>query len=468
MSSNMPASLDALVEPFVWKQLKRTLKSGSLEIETYDPFSIFTVSGLKPEAIPLNVRIVAAGEPLIYHLLYLYDEDFREIFRVKADFDDELTRDEQAGRLYGSLVRRLSDSESLRPFDASGVAVLMREGARLASNRRKLSTLFSHLADVVREADYWAGRDVASVVTAGHVETAIRERIARSDLIAEKIREHIDDGSLLVDVEGVAVGRINALSVADLGDYAFGRPSRMTASVGVGTGGIVNIERESRLSGRTFDKGLLILEGYLRNKYAADMPLALSASLAMEQSYGGIDGDSASAAELLCLLSAIANVPLRQDVAITGSINQSGEIQAIGGVNEKVEGFFEVCRLRGLTGSQGVCFPASNTQHLILRPDVVEAIETGRFHLWPVETIDEAIELLTGMPAGGVDDSTSLHGRVASRLSEMVNILTEQRLMSDRFIWTPGMPTELPVDPRPPFPGRELPGRELQSMERSV
>ena len=463
--------MDVLMEPFVWKQLKRTLKSGWLEIEVYDPFSIFTVSGLKPEPIPLDVRIVAAGDALIYHLLYLYDDDFREIFRVKADFDDEMSRNQEAGKLYGGLGRRLSDTEGLRPLEATAVAVLVREGARLASSQKKLSTLFSHLADIVREADYWAGGDDATQVTAAHVEQALRERVHRSDLVAEKLRDLIDEGSLLIDVAGQTLGQINALSVTDLGDYRFGRPSRMTASVGVGASGIVNIERESRLSGRTFDKGLLILEGYLRRKYAGDMPLALSASLAMEQSYGGIDGDSASAAELLCLLSAIADLPLRQDIAITGSINQAGEIQAIGGVNEKIEGFFDVCNHRGLTGSQGVCIPSSNTQHLVLRPDVVESIREGRFHVWPVDTIDEAAELLTGISAGEVEDSTGLHGRVAARLAEIVQILSERTFMSDRMIWTPGMPTDLPADPRPPFPGRDsespVDGQDVTNAARS-
>jgi len=446
--------MDALTEPYVWKQLKRTLKSGLLEIEVYDPFSLFTVSGLKPQPIPLNVRLVAVGEPLIYHLLYLYDEDFREIFRVKADFDDELDRDEHAGRLYGGLVRKLSKTEGLQPFDQSAVAELIRVGARLTSNRRKLSTLFSHVADVVREADYWARRDAATYVSERHVTEAIRERVHRSDLIAEKIRELIEDGRLLVDVEGEVVGQINGLSVADLGDHAFGRPSRLTASVGVGTGGLVNIERESRLSGRTFDKGLLILEGYLRNQYAHNQPLALSASLAMEQSYGGVDGDSASAAELLCLLSAISDLPLRQDIAITGSINQLGQVQAIGGANEKIEGFFDVCAQRGLTGTQGVCIPTSNVQDLVLRPDVVHAIDEDRFHVWPVATIDEALQLLTGTSAGAVDKSDTVHGKVAARLAEMVDVLRNRQVSSERPLWTPGMPAELPPDPRPPFPGR--------------
>ncbi|MEQ9406982.1 MAG: ATP-binding protein [Fuerstiella sp.] len=447
--------MEALAEPFVWQHLKRMLKSGALEMEVYDPFSIFSVSGLKPEAIPVNVRVVAVGEPLVYHLLFLHDEDFREIFRVKADFDDELDLNHEAGQLYGRLVSRLSRSEDVRAFAAGAVAVLVREGARLTSSQKKLSTVFSHLADVVREADYWAGRQRAAVVSAEHVELAVRERIGRADLLADRMREFMKDGILLLSVEGTAVGQINVLSVVDLGDYAFGRPSRLTASVGVGTSGIVNIERESRLSGKTFDKGLLILEGYLRHKYAQQTPLALSAGLAMEQSYGGIDGDSASAAELICLLSAIADVPVRQDIAITGSINQFGTIQAIGAVSEKVEGFYDVCRTLGLTGTQGVCIPAANAQHLVLRPEVTQAVREGRFHIWPVHSIDEAASLLTSLPAGDVDEPSTLHGQVGRRLQKMVRILMEQQITTERMIWTPGTPVDLPEDPRPPFPGRD-------------
>jgi predicted ATP-dependent protease len=448
--------MDALMEPFVWKQLKQTLKRGSLEIDVYDPFSLFTVSGLKPEPVPLDVRLVAVGEPLIYHLLYLYDEDFREIFRVKADFDEELEIDGQAGKLYGRFVRRLSLTEGIKPFDASGVAELVRIGARLAAHQRKVSSLFSHIADVAREADYWAGRSNAHRVSASHVTQAVRERVFRSDLVAEKIRDSIHEGQLLIDMSGSAVGQINGLAVANLGDYAFGRPARVTASVGVGAAGLVNIERESRLSGRTFDKGLLILEGYLRSKYAGERPLALSASLAMEQSYGGIDGDSASAAELLCLLSAIANVPLRQDIAITGSINQRGQIQAIGGVNEKIEGFFDVCSLQGLSGAQGVCIPESNVQNLILRPDVAEAIAQGKFHVWPVAEIDDAILLFTNTRGGEVGNPDSFHGKVAARLKQMLDALKDRApIAANRVLWTPTGPSDLPSDPRPPLPGEE-------------
>lgn len=448
--------MDAIIEPFVWKELKRTLKSQSLGIQVQDPFSMFTVSALQPEPIPINIRLVAMGEPLIYHLLYLHDEDFREIFRVKADFDSEMERDAETGLIYGRLVRQLSEKEDLLPFDAPAIAELVCIGARLACDQKKVTSVFSHIADVAREASFWAGKDKLDVVQAEYVRQAVQERVFRSDLIAEKIRGLIADGTLLIQLEGTVVSQINGLAVADLGDYAFGRPSRLTASVGVGTAGIINIERESRMSGSTFDKGMLILEGVLRNFYAGEQPLTLSASIAMEQSYGGVDGDSASVAELLCLLSALADVPLRQDLAVTGSINQWGEVQAIGGVNEKIEGFYDVCHERGLTGTQGVCIPESNVQNLVLRSDIVEAIQQEQFHVWAVSTVDQAIELFTNMPAGDITDKKSFHGRVIRRLSEITELLEQQRLTDTaRLLWTPGTPLDLPPDPRPPMPGQD-------------
>jgi lon-related putative ATP-dependent protease len=447
--------MDALSEPLVWRDLKRTLKAGQLEIDVYDPLSMFTVSAIKPEPIPLNVKLVVAGPSLVYYLLSLYDEDFSLLFRVKADFDTEVDRDQEAGRLYGRFVRKLADAEGIHPFTADGVGALVRIGARFAGDRDKLSTLFTDVADMAREADFWARKAGDEQVTAAHVRTAREKRVFRSNLIAEKIRELIREDTLLIDTAGTMVGKINGLSVANLGDYAFGRPSRITASVGIGAAGIVNIERESRLSGHTYDKGLLILEGYLRNTYAQKQPLTLSASIAMEQSYGGIDGDSASVAELLVLLSAIAGVPLRQDVAVTGSINQWGEVQAIGGVNEKVEGFFDVCRERELTGTQGVCIPRSNVQNLVLRPDVLEAVEAGRFRLWAVERFDETIELFSGLTPGSVDDPKSFHGKVNKRLAEMLETLKKKPVTGPPpSLWIPEQPAPQP-DPRPPLPGED-------------
>jgi len=452
---------DALTEPFVWKELKRSIRSGAAEIEVYDPFALFTISSLKPEPIPLNVKLVVLGHPLLYHLLYLYDDDFREMFKVKADFDTEIGLDSSAARVYGQLVRKLRDTEQIPPFDAPAVGELLRAGARMASDRRKLTAEFRRLVDLIREAAYWAGLDKATFVSAPHVRQALKEQVYRADLIAARIRDLVADGTLLIGLEDPEVGRINALTVADLGDYAFGWPVRLTASAGVGSTGIINIERESRLSGRTFDKGMLILEGYLRNQYAGEHPLALSASLAMEQSYGGVDGDSASVAEIICLLSVISGVPLRQDIAVTGSVNQWGQVQAIGGANEKIEGFFDVCRQHGLSGRQGVCLPAANVQHLILRHDVVEAVSAGQFHIWPIKTVDESLELMTGIEAGDTQCEGTLHFRVARRLEQMAAALKKQRAVpAERGLLPLERPPVVPADPRPPLPGRDgLKGR---------
>ena len=448
--------LDALLEPLVWKTLKQTLKSGHLKIETYDPFALFSTSGINPEPVPLDVKLVVLGSPLLYHLLHLYDEDFAEIFKVKAEFVGEMERQEESARVLGRLARKLSDQEHLAPVTADGVAELLRSGCRFAADKEKLTAEFSRIADLLREADYWARQDHASAIGSPHVRRAIDEKVYRSDWIAAKIRELIRQGTLRIGIEGRAVGQANGLALADLGDYAFARPSRVTASVGVGVAGVINIERESKLSGRTYDKAILILDGYLRNRYAGQRPLALSASIAMEQSYGMIDGDSASVAELVCLLSVLGEVPLRQDIAVTGSVNQWGEVQAIGGVNEKVEGFYDVCREQGLTGEQGVCVPASNVRNLILRPDVVEAVRRGEFHVWAIEHVDEGLELLSGIPAGQLDEKETFHARVDRRLGELAAAIKEQRAAPlEREV-----PAWMPVgsdsgDPRPTLPGRD-------------
>lgn len=445
---------DALTEPFVWKDLKRTLKSGLAEIEVFDPFAMFTVSGLKPEPVPLNVKLVVLGSPLLYHLLYLYDEDFREIFKIKADFDTQMPATSETGRLYGQFVQKLTRDEQILPCDAAAVAELARAGARLAGHQKKLSTEFSRLSDVVHEAAFWARKGKATTISATHVRQALEQQIYRSDLVAERIRELIAEGTLLIGLDEPAVGQVNGLAVADLGDYAFGWPTRITASVGIGTEGLINIERESRLSGRAFDKGLLILEGYLRNVYARSHPLALSAGITLEQSYGGVEGDSASVAELLCLLSAVAEIPLRQDIAVTGSINQWGQVQPIGGANEKIEGFFDVCRQHGLTGKQGVCIPAANVQNLVLRHDVVEALGRGEFHVWSIAHVDQGIALLSGMPAGNLSDVASFHGRVTQRLLDMaVALKAHTSPAPGHGPVTIEAPAKAPHDPRPLLPG---------------
>ncbi len=447
---------DALTEPFVWRQLKRTIKSELAEFEAYDPYSLFTVSALKPEPVPLDVKLIVLGHPLLYHLLYLYDDDFRDIFRIKADFDSEFALEQGVVPLYGSLVRRLSDAEGIAPFDAEAVAELARASSRIVADQRKLTAEFRRIIDVIREAAVWARKETAPLVGIRHVRRALEQQVYRSDLIASKMRAMIADGTLLISLDQPRVGEINGLTVADLGAFAFGWPVRLTASAGIGTRGVINIERESHLSGRTYDKAMLILEGYLRSQYAQQHPIALSASITLEQSYGGVDGDSASTAELLALLSTLSNVPLRQDIAVTGSINQRGQLQAIGGVNEKIEGFFDICQQAGLTGQSGVCIPQANVKNLVLRHDVVDAIAAGKFHIWHAEHVDQVIELLTGHEAGEVSQPETFHGRVDQRLREMLAALkSHRRPERDRSPELP-LPPSPPADPRPPIPGRGM------------
>jgi predicted ATP-dependent protease len=445
--------LDALVEPLVWKELKRSIKNGMMEFHAYDPLGVFTAAVIRPQPIPLHVKLVVLGNPLVYHVLHLYDDDFAEIFKVKADFDSEMDIHEDTGAQLGQFVRKLSAKEGILPFTASGITELMRAAVRLAEDKSKVTTEFSRLADVVREASFWAKTDACDSIDSRHVRRAIEEKVYRSNLMAEKIRELIREGILLIDVDGRSVGRVNGLSVIDLGDYKFGRASRVTASVGVGSGGVINIERESKLSGRSYDKAMLILEGYMRNTYAGERPLTLSAGIAMEQSYGMIEGDSASVAELVCLLSAVAGIPLRQDIGLTGSFNQWGQVQAVGGINEKVEGFFDVCRELGLNGRQGVCIPEANVRHLVLRPDVVEAVRAGNFHVWSITHVNDALALLSDLEAGAPEITDSFHGRVNERLSAMATALGKQRAVAgERTSISVGPSAPAQPDPRPPLP----------------
>lgn len=417
---------DALTEPLVWKQLKRTLKSGRLLTDIYEPLGLLATTALKPEPIPIDTKVVALGSAELYYLLQFLDDDFRELFKVRADFGPEAPRDERGHLAYARFIARQTRAEGLPAFDAAAVAEVIRFGARQAAHQEKLSVEFAAVADIVREAAHWSRAAGATTVGAAHVRQALQERAFRSDRIAAKIRELIEEGTLRISVTGARAGQVNGLAVWDLGNYRFGRPSRVTASVGVGQEGLVNIEREADLSGSTHDKGVLILEGYLRNRYAARHALALSASLTFEQSYGWIEGDSASAAELYCLLSALSGLPLRQDIAVTGFINQHGDVQAVGAVNEKIEGFFDVCQAMGLTGAQGACIPRANVRHLVLRRDVIDAVAAGRFHIWAVDGIDQGIELLTGVPAGDVDQPGSVHYLVDQRLQEILAALQEQ------------------------------------------
>jgi len=393
-------ALEVFIEPGVWLALKRTLRNRTMEMQSFDPFHLFASSALKPEPIEVKVKVVMIGDAYLYETLYNVDEDFKKIFKMKADFDTVMERKDETQLKYAEFIRKICSDENLLPFDRSGAAAVIEYGVRLAGRQKKLSTEFHRITDILREARYWAGKEGDTRVTEKHVDQAIAEKIYRKKLIEEKIQEMIDDGLILIDSEGARVGQVNGLSVYDLGEYAFGKPSRITAQTSMGKAGIINIEREADLSGRTHNKGVLILAGYLRGKYAQDKPLTLTTSICFEQSYGGIDGDSASSTEVYAILSSLAEFPIRQDVAVTGSVNQNGEIQPIGGVNQKIEGFFDVCKVRGLTGTQGVMIPHQNIGDLMLRKDIVEAVSQGKFHIYPVQTIDQGIEILTGVPGG--------------------------------------------------------------------
>ncbi len=393
-------ALDGLVEPGVWPALKRTLRNQVMEVQTYDPFYFFATTALKPEPIECNTKVIMIGDARLYHLLFNLDDDFKKIFKIKADFDSVTGKDEDKIRQYASFIRKVCDEEKLRPFDRTGVAAVVEHGVRISGRQKKLSTRFHLIADLLREANYWAGKDGSSVVKEAHVDRAIEKRAYRLNLVEEKIQEMIDEGTILLDSDGMVVGQVNGLSVYNLGDYAFGKPSRITVKTSLGKAGIINIEREVEMSGPIHNKGVYILSGYLRDRYAQDKPITMSASICFEQSYSGVEGDSASSTELYGLLSSLSGLPLRQDIAVTGSVNQKGEIQPIGGVNEKIEGFFEVCKAKGLTGKQGVMIPHLNVDDLMLRKDVVQAVSEGSFHIYPVKTIDQGISILTGVEAG--------------------------------------------------------------------
>jgi len=393
-------ALDALVEPWVWPALKRTLKNQVIEIQTYDPFYFFSTSALKPEPIECNTKVIMIGDAQIYYILYNLDDDFKKIFKIKADFDSVMNKDTEKIHQYASFIRKICDEDKLKPFDRSGIAAVVEYGVRMAGRQKKLSTRFHLIADLVIEANYWAVKDGSDVVSERHVDKAIEKKIYRVNLIEEKIQEMIDDGTILIDSDGRVVGQVNGLSVYSFGDHTFGKPSRITAKTSMGKAGIINIEREVEMSGPIHNKGVYILAGYLRDKYAQDKPITMSASVCFEQSYSGVEGDSASSTELYALLSSLSGLPLRQDIAVTGSVNQKGEVQPIGGVNEKIEGFFDVCKAKGLTGKQGVMIPHLNVGDLMLRKDVVQAVEEGKFRIYPVKTIDQGIEILAGVEAG--------------------------------------------------------------------
>jgi len=418
-----------LANPFAWEGLKRALRSKKIVIEEITEYlGIVPVKSVRPEAIPLDVKVILIGDPRSYYLLYALDPDFQELFKVKADFDLRMDRTAENIQAYMAFLSALCNKEGLCHLQREAVAKIVEYGSRLAEDQEKLSTHFGEIADILREANVYAVQEKAGYVTTEHVRKAIDERIHRSNMLQQHMQEAITKGTVLIDTDGAVVGQVNGLSVLSLGDYAFGRPTRITATIGLGRDGVLDIEREAKLGGPVHTKGVLILGGYLAGKYAQDKPVTLSARMVFEQSYEEVEGDSASSAELYAILSALADLPLRQSIAVTGSVNQRGQVQAIGGVNEKTEGFFDICKAQGLTGEQGVIIPKSNMRNLMLQEEVVEAVRQGLFHVYAVETIDEGMEILSGLKAGvrgaeGIFEEGTMNARVDARLRKLAEDL---------------------------------------------
>ena len=413
----------------VYEGLKRALKAQEIQIEDLPQRAGYaSVRTLAPKAIPLDVKVVLIGDSKMYQLLFAYDPEFRELFKVKADFDYTMSRTESNLRNYAGFFTTLIVNENLKHVDASAIARLLEHSCRLAENQDKLSTQFGLLADVVREAHFYASQEDSKYITASHVEKAIEAKIYRSNLVQEKLREYIERNIIFISTDGAVVGQINGLSVLNVGDFSFGGPSRITVAVGLGKEGLIDVQREVDMSGPIHGKGVMIIAGYLASKFARDKPLTLSARIVFEQNYEGVEGDSASSTELYALLSALSGVPIRQNFAVTGSVNQKGEVQPIGGVNEKIEGYYEVCKARGLNGQHSVLIPQSNVRDLMLKKEVVEAVGARRFHIYPVKAIDEGIEILTGVPAGkqlpdGTFEKQSIYDSVDKRLREMADTI---------------------------------------------
>ncbi|MFH0769317.1 MAG: AAA family ATPase [Chloroflexota bacterium] len=420
---------DVLINPGVWPALKRAIKNKEVRIEDpFEQFGLIAPQGLRPEPMPINVKVVLTGDAMLYQLLSMYDEDFWEIFKVKADFNFEIEKTKDNMLAYAAFLSGCCEECEARHFDPSGVAKVIEYSVRIVADQERLSSRFAQVKDWIEEANYWANQENAKYISASHVQKAIDERLFRHNLLDERIQDMINRGTIMIDAEGTVIGQINGLSVYTLGDITFGKPSRITAKTFLGRGGVINIERESQLSGPIHNKGVMILSGYLGWKYAQDKPLSLSASLCFEQSYEGVEGDSASSTELYAILSSLSDIPVKQNIAVTGSVNQTGEIQPIGGVNQKIEGFFKVCQAKGLTGDQGVLIPHQNLKNLMLREDVVEAVRKGQFHIYSAKTIDGGIEILTGVPAGERQKSGTYP-------KETVNYLVDKKLkeMADRL-----------------------------------
>lgn len=426
-------ALDLFKNPFSYDAVKRALKNKEIKIEDIlEQYRLFSTSILKPEAIPLNIKVIIVGSPYIYYILRAFDEESRELFKVKADFDNRMDRTKENVEKYAGFVSICQRNEGLLPFDRAAVAKIVEYGSRLAEHQEKLSMKFSEIADLIRESHYWADRDRQTLVMAGHVEKAIKERIYRVNMIETHIREMMLEDTLIVNTEGVRIGQVNGLAVLDMGDHSFGKPSRITAKTYTGKAGIVNIERETKMSGKIHEKAIMIISSYLGSRYAVKKPISLSASITFEQLYEMIEGDSATIAELYALLSSISGVPLKQGIAVTGSMDQNGEVQPIGGVNEKIEGFFDLCNSRGLNGEHGVIIPRRNIKNLNLKWEVVEAVRDGRFNIYAIDRMEEGLEILTDLKAGELDEQGlypegTINYLVTKRLTEITESMEKKK-----------------------------------------
>jgi len=419
---------DVLRNPFAWEALVRALSTREVRIENLgEQYSASPTGSLSPTPIPLHTKVVLIGPPILYQLLHRLDDQFRELFKVRVDFAPEVEWTADSVEMLSAFISRWVGLNDLKHFDRGGVAGLVEEAARWQDDQRKLSTRLRDVADLATEASYWAGKESHQLVQADDVKRAVSEKARRSSLAEERLRELIEDGTIRVETEGSRVGQLNGLSVVELGDHRFGMPSRVSASVALGRGTLESIDRETEMGGPIHNKGFLIVSGYLAGKYAQKWPLAMRATLTFEQSYDEVEGDSASSTELYALLSALAGVPLKQNIAVTGSVDQHGSVQAVGGVTDKIEGFFKVCRSRGLSSDQGVMIPASNVRHLMLSDDVVEAVRDGKFSIWAVADVDQGIEILTGTPAGeraadGEYPAGTIHNLVAQKLRSYADL----------------------------------------------
>ena len=422
-------ALDLLKNIFAYDAIKRMIKNREAKIEdVWEQYRLVSATTLKPEPIPVDIKVILKGDPFIYYLLYRLDKEYRKLFKVKSDFDNLMTRSDENIEKYAAFIALRCKDEGLLPFDRTGVARVIEQSARIAGDQEKLTAQLNEINDLIKEASFWAGRGGNSIVSGEFVEQAVRDRVYRNSRIEERLRELITEGTFLIETEGGVAGQINGIAVLSLGDYSFGKPSRITARTYLGDSGVVNIEREVKMSGKIHNKALMILTSYMGSRFGQKSPISLSASICFEQLYDEIEGDSATCTEFYALISSLSDCPLSQGIAVTGSMNQLGEVQPVGGVNQKIEGFFDVCAAKGLTGKQGVILPAKNIRHLMLKPEVVEAVEKGQFHIYPIEHIDEGIEILTGLPAGkqqpdGAYPEGSVNGLVSKKLLGLAKTL---------------------------------------------